>query len=178
MRALLIVDMQNDFLSGGTLAVPDGDAVIGPIVAEARTRDYDLIVTTQDWHPLKTAHFDRWPVHCVHNTPGAALHDKIAPLPDMRIRKGQGSEDDGYSGFEGRWDMTGETLAELFGRYGIEDVTVVGLALDFCVKATALDAVKEGFNVRVPLGMTRPVFAVEGDDAVTELRDAGVEVLP
>jgi nicotinamidase/pyrazinamidase len=177
MDAVIVVDVQNDFCPEGALAVPDGADVIEPL--NWLMRQHDLVVATRDWHPPDHGSFEEqggpWPVHCVQDTPGAELHPKLdARGIDVIIDKGQDSENDGYSGFEGT------DLGRILRENEIEHVHVGGLALDYCVKNTALDAVRAGFPTTVHLGATRPVEAEEGDGerAVEELRKAGVEVVP
>jgi nicotinamidase/pyrazinamidase len=176
MEALVIVDVQNDFCPGGALAVPDGDAVIEPINRLARATPF--VVATRDWHPLDHQSFiaygGRWPEHCVAETAGAQIHERIdSGAIDAVIDKGQAPETEGYSGFED----TG--LERLLRERGIDTVNVAGLALDYCVKATALDAKRAGFEVVVHRGSTRAVEVQVGDGerAVQELVDAGVEVV-
>jgi nicotinamidase/pyrazinamidase len=176
MDALIVVDVQNDFCPGGALPVPDGDAVVGPVNALAH--DTDLVIATRDWHPSDHGSFAErggtWPVHCVRDTPGAQLHDGIAvDRIDVVIDKGQSAEREGYSGFEDT------ALEQLLRERGIDTVHVVGLALDYCVKATALDAKRAGFDVVVHRGATRAVDVAAGDGerAVAELRRAGVDVV-
>jgi nicotinamidase/pyrazinamidase len=176
MEALVIVDVQNDFCPGGALAVPDGDAVIEPINRLARAMPF--VVATRDWHPLDHQSFiaygGPWPEHCVAETAGAQIHERIdSGAIDAVIDKGQAPETEGYSGFEN----TG--LERLLRERGIDTVNVAGLALDYCVKATALDAKRAGFEVVVHRGATRAVEAQVGDGerAVQELVDAGVELV-
>jgi len=174
MEALIVVDVQNDFCPGGALAVPGGDDIIDAVnrlAAEA-----PLVVATRDWHPADHGSFvdqgGAWPVHCVRDTPGAQLHPDLRARIDMIIDKGQTREREGYSGFE-------DTMLErLLRERGVDNVRVVGLALDYCVKATALDARAAGFRVVVPADVTRAVNVEPGDGerAVAELRAAGVEV--
>jgi nicotinamidase/pyrazinamidase len=176
-RALVIVDFQNDFCPGGALAVPDGDAIAGRINELAGSGDFDLVIATRDWHPADHGSFaeqgGRWPVHCVAGTPGAELHNALDPTPiDAIIDKGQDPGTEGYSGFEG----TG--LAALLRERDVDDVTVVGLATDYCVKNTALDALREGFAVTVDSTAVRGVD-VEPDDstrALEAVRTAGASV--
>jgi nicotinamidase/pyrazinamidase len=176
MEALIAVDVQNDFCPGGALAVPDGDAVIDPVNRLAKQADY--VVATRDWHPPDHASFAAeggpWPVHCVRDTPGAQLHaalqtDRIEDIVDA----GRTRDAEGYSGFEDT------NLEALLRAHDVDTVHVAGLALDYCVKATALDAKRAGFNVIVHLDATRPVEVTpgDGDRAVAELRDAGVSVV-
>jgi nicotinamidase/pyrazinamidase len=176
MRALIVVDVQNDFCPGGALAVPDGDAVVDAVNRMASEASF--VVATRDWHPPDhgsfAAHGGRWPVHCVQGTPGAELHPGIdASQIDVVVEKGQVSDREGYSGFEG----TG--LERLLSEHGVDAVDVVGLALDYCVKATALDARRAGLKVTVHRSATRAVEVSPGDGerAVEELRAAGVEVV-
>jgi nicotinamidase/pyrazinamidase len=187
--ALIVVDVQNDFADpDGSLSVPGAAAVVlaaNREIAEAREGGA-MVIATQDWHPERTPHFDLdggpWPVHCVGGTWGAELHPELAlPGDAPRVRKGANGED-GYSGFTMRHPLTGETtpteLEGLLRSAGVEAVAVVGLATDYCVKATALDAVRLGFRTAV---LTAAVAAVEvqpgdGERAFEELRTAGVEL--
>jgi nicotinamidase/pyrazinamidase len=177
-RALVIVDFQNDFCPGGALAVPDGDAIAARINDLAGSGDFDLVVATRDWHPPDHSSFGEhggpWPVHCVAGTPGAELHHALDPTPiDAVVDKGQDRGTDGYSGFEGT------DLAALLRSRDVDDVTVVGLATDYCVKNTALDALREGFSVTVDSTAVRGVD-VEPDDstrALEQVRAAGASVV-
>ncbi len=176
MRALIVVDVQNDFCPGGALAVPDGDSVVEPINRLASQSRF--VVATRDWHPADHGSFSDqggpWPVHCVAGTPGAELHAGIdAGLLDAIIDKGQAPDREGYSGFEGT------ELERVLREHEVDVVDVAGLALDYCVMATALDARRAGLEVTVHLGATRAVEVQPGDGerAVQELRAAGVEVV-
>jgi nicotinamidase/pyrazinamidase len=176
MRALIVVDVQNDFCPGGALAVPGGDAVVDAVNRMAS--DASFVVATRDWHPPDHGSFSAqggpWPEHCVQETPGAGLHGGIdSDQIDVVLDKGVVSDREGYSGFED----TG--LEQLLREHGVDAVDVVGLALDYCVKATALDARRAGFDVTVHRGATRAVEVSPGDGerAVDELRAAGVEVV-
>jgi nicotinamidase-related amidase len=174
-RALVIVDFQNDFTPpNGALAVPDGDAIAARLNELAGSGDFDLVVATRDWHPPDHGSFAErggpWPVHCVRDTPGAQLHPALdATLVDATIDKGQDPDAEGYSGFEGT------TLEELLRERGVDRVTVVGLATDYCVKNTALDALRAGFQVTVDTNAVRGVDVQPGDSerALDELREAG-----
>jgi nicotinamidase/pyrazinamidase len=173
-RALIIVDFQNDFTPGGALAVPDGDAIAAKINALSASGDYDLVVATRDWHPADHSSFavngGRWPVHCVAGTTGAELHPDLDQTGiDVIVDKGQAVDTDGYSGF------AGTDLDKLLRERGITQVTVVGLATDYCVKNTALDALREGFAVTVDTGAVRGVEIEPGDSerALSEVRTAG-----
>lgn len=183
--ALVVVDVQNDFADPrGNLYVRDGDAVIPIVNDEVRAAEQGgaTVVYTQDWHPPTTPHFQKdggtWPVHCVAGTWGAELHPDLLVKGD-RVRKGTGGED-GYSGFTMADPTTGDTrstgLDDLLKDGGAGRVVVVGLALDVCVKATALDGIRLGYETTVLSAGTRPVELAEGDGerALTEMRDAGV----
>src|SRR5918999_3836555 len=173
-RALIIVDFQNDFTPGGALAVSDGDEIAERVNALAASGDYDLVVATRDWHPPNHGSFAErggpWPVHCVAETAGAELHPALDRARiDVVIDKGQDPDTEGYSGF----DAT--ELAQLLRDRDVEHVTVVGLATDYCVKNTALDAVREGFSVTVDSTAVRRVDVQPGDSqrALEEVRAAG-----
>jgi nicotinamidase/pyrazinamidase len=177
-RALVIVDFQNDFCPGGALAVTDGDAIAGRLNGLAGSGGYDLVVATRDWHPPDHGSFAAqggpWPVHCVAGTPGAELHSSLDRAPiDVVVDKGQDPGTEGYSGFEGT------RLAELLRERDIDDVTVAGLATDYCVKNTALDALRQGFAVTVDAAATRGVEVQPGDSerALDEVRGAGASVV-
>ncbi len=185
--ALIVVDVQNDFADpAGSLSVAGGDAVIPVINGEISmaTSAGALVVATQDWHPETTPHFQKdggiWPVHCVGDTWGAELHPKLA-VPDAapRVRKGVNGED-GYSGFTTRDPVTGEEQpTELDGALrsrGIRRVVVVGLATDYCVQATALDAARLGYDTAVLGDAIAAVDLQPGDGAraIAAMRDAGV----
>ena len=176
MDGLIVVDVQNDFCSGGALAVPDGDAVIEAVNRLAREASY--VVATRDWHPPDHSSFAAeggpWPVHCVRDTPGAQFHPGLdtSRISDV-VDAGRTRDAQGYSGFEDT------PLERLLREHDIDTVHVGGLALDYCVKATALDAKLAGFDVIVHRGATRPVEVEpgDGDRAVQELREAGVQVV-
>jgi len=169
-----VVDVQNDFCPGGALAVPDGDEILDAVNRLAIETPF--VIATRDWHPPDHGSFAErggtWPVHCVRDTPGAQLHPDLEARIDVIIDKGQAREREGYSGFEDT------ALERLLRDRGVETVHVVGLALDYCVKATALAAHEAGFGVVVHREATRAVNVEPGDDerAVQELRAAGVEV--
>jgi nicotinamidase/pyrazinamidase len=186
--ALVVVDVQHDFASpDGGLYVPGGDAVVLVVDAEVRAAvdAGATVVYTQDWHPPSTPHFAKdggiWPVHCVADTWGAELHDDLT-VEGPVVRKGVDGGD-GYSGFSVRDPVSGEEEATELGRLldeaGVRRVVVVGLAGDVCVKATALDAVRLGYEVELPLPATALVEVEPGDGerAVSELREAGVRVV-
>ena len=186
--ALVVVDVQNDFADGaGSLHVPGGEEVL-PFANQEIHRATEagaLAVFTQDWHPPVTPHFAKdggiWPVHCVAGTWGAELVPGLEVAGPV-IRKGVGGED-GYSGFSVRDPQTGVTsptgLAELLRQHGAERVVVIGLATDYCVKETALDAIKEGFATTVLSAGIRAVDLEPGDGAraLDELAQAGARIL-
>lgn len=188
--ALVVVDLQNDFADpAGSLSVAGGEAIV-PIVNEAVRAALAadaLVVATQDWHPESTPHFAKdggaWPVHCVGGTWGAELHPTFElPIDAARVRKGTNGED-GYSGFTMRDPSTEEEtpteLEDLLRERGIDRVVVCGLATDYCVKATALDAVRLGFEVIVLGEAVAPVNIApdDGDRALTEMTEAGVTLV-
>ena len=170
--ALLISDFQNDFTSGGALEVPEGNEIAEPVKRMAER--FDTVVATRDWHPPDHGSFAAqggpWPVHCVQGTPGAELHPALdRALVDVVVDKGQDPGTEGYSGFEAT------NLAELLRERRIDHVTVVGLATDYCVKNTALDALRKGFGVTVDSTAVRAVEVQPGDGerALEEVRAAG-----
>lgn len=186
--ALVVVDMQNDFADpAGSLFVTGGDALLGPLNAEiaAARAAGARVVFTQDWHPPVTPHFQAqggvWPVHCVRDTWGADLVPGLDVADAPVVRKGTGGED-GYSGFTMRDPETGvdipTELDALLRPAGVTALVVVGLALDVCVKATALDGLRLGYGVTVLEDGSRPVELEPGDGAAAleELRAAGAGV--
>jgi nicotinamidase/pyrazinamidase len=178
-RALIVVDVQNDFCPGGALAVAQGDEVVAPLnkLIEEFLERSEPVFKSRDWHPEKTKHFaaygGTWPVHCVQNTKGAEFHPQL--LDDMHIRViSTGLEDeDGYSAFDGT------DLALQLHRLGVEEIWVGGLATDYCVKHTVLDALKEGFRVKALANAMRPVDLNPGDGerALAEMQKAGAEIV-
>ena len=178
-RALIVVDVQNDFCPGGTLAVAHGDEVVAPLnklIVEFLERG-EPVFKSRDWHQPQTKHFSdyggTWPIHCVQNTRGAEFHPNL--LDDKHIRvisKGLGDQDS-YSAFDGT------DLALQLQRLGIEEVWVGGLATDYCVKNTVLDALKNGFRVKALQDAMRPVELQpgDGDRAIEEMRQSGAEIV-
>lgn len=186
MRALVIVDVQNDFCPGGPLATARGDevaAMIGNYQASelAELNTYAHTVATQDWHIDPGAHFsdepdyvDSWPRHCVADTEGAQMHEAVdTDRINAYFRKGE--YDAAYSGFEGKADGVG--LADWLRERGVDKLDVVGIATDHCVRATVLDALKAGFEVRVLTGMCAAVDNARGDAALEEMENAGAELV-
>ena len=169
--ALIIVDVQNDFCPGGALAVADGDAVV-PILNQLAPL-FGTVVATQDWHPAAHSSFAAqggpWPPHCIADTPGAEFHPALdlAAL-DLVVRKALLTEQDAYSGFDGT-----DLAAQLRAR-GVERVFVGGLALDFCVDATARDAQAAGFETVVIADATRAVFPEQASEKEAAWRAAGI----
>jgi nicotinamidase/pyrazinamidase len=177
-QALIVVDVQNDFCPGGTLAVPRGDEVIEPLnhlIDEFLERGAP-VYKSRDWHTPTTKHFaaygGTWPVHCVQNTKGAEFHPELRDDPRITvISKGLG-DTDCYSAFD-------ETdLATQLHRQNVEEVVVGGLATDYCVKNTVLDALKNGFKVKAIENAMRAVDLQPGDGerAIDEMRDAGADI--
>ena len=182
--ALVVVDVQNDFADpGGSLYVAGGEHVVERVNREVAAAEAagGVVIYTQDWHPEHTPHFAQdggiWPVHCVRDTWGAELHPGLAVRGDV-VRKGSGGED-GYSGFSMRDPVSGEVsstgLEAMLRERGVSRVVVVGLATDYCVKATALDAVGLGFDTVVLQEAVAGVDLQPGDSerALAEMRDAG-----
>ena len=178
-QALIVVDVQNDFCPGGTLAVPHGDEVIAPLnkLIDQFLERGDPVYKSRDWHPPTTKHFTAyggtWPVHCVQNTEGAEFHPALRDDPRIKvISKGLGNTD-GYSAFD-------ETnLGSQLNNGGVEEVVVGGLATDYCVKNTVLDALKQGYKVKAIEEAMRPVELKPGDGerAIEEMRAAGAEII-
>lgn len=196
-KALILVDLQPDFCPGGALAVADGDAVIP--IANRLMPAYDVVVATQDWHPADHKSFASqhpgtkpgelgtlngrpqvmWPDHCVQGTPGAALHPALDERPIKAVfRKGMDREVDSYSGFFDNGHVNATGLAGWLKSLDVGAVDVVGLATDYCVKWTALDARAAGFETAVLTEACRGVELASGDvaRALDELRAAGVKV--
>jgi nicotinamidase/pyrazinamidase len=199
MKALIIVDLQNDFLPGGALAVPEGDQVV-PVINQL-SQDFDLVFTTQDWHPANHCSFaashpgkkigDRilidgqeqilWPVHCVQNTYGAELAAGLHPeviSGGVHISKGTDELVDSYSGFFENLRKRSTGLETLLRQHGADDLTIVGLATDYCVKATVLDARDLGFKVTVYENACRAVNLSpdDGAKALKTMQAAGARV--
>ena len=177
---MIVVDVQNDFCPGGSLAVARGDEVVAPLnklMKEFLDRG-EPVYKTRDWHLPKAAHFTdyggTWPVHCVQNTHGAEFHPELLDDPRIHvISKGIDESADGYSGFDGT------QLAKSLRDEGVEEVWVGGLATDYCVKETVIDARKEGFKVKALADAMRPVNINpdDGRKAVEEMSAAGAEIV-
>lgn len=183
-KALIIVDVQNDFVEGGSLAVTGGRAVAAKLVDHLKTTDYDVVVTTQDWHVDPGDHWAEtpnytttWPVHCEANTTGSELVEGLEealPLDRVQIHKGQ--YEAAYSGFEGETVIGQEPLEAVLKTNGVTEVVVTGIATDHCVKATAHDALKAGFDVTILTDYVAGVDADASAQALKELADAGATV--
>ena len=181
--ALLIVDVQNDFCPGGSLPVAEGDKIV-PILNQyiARFTAAGLpIFVTRDWHPEKTSHFKSgggvWPSHCVQGTVGAEFHPDLSlPHQSVVVSKGLDPQEDSYSGFQGT-SPEGIKLAGLLRRQGVKRIFVGGLAMDYCVKATVLDGLREGFEVFLLEDAIRGVDLQAGDSerAIQEMTQKGAE---
>lgn len=198
MKALLLVDIQNDFLPAGALPVPAGDEVVA--VANRMAPGFDLVVATQDWHPADHASFASqhagkqvfdviehqglqqilWPDHCVQQTAGAGFASglDVAAINHV-IRKGTDRDIDSYSAFFDNGHRKSTGLADYLNQQGVDEIVVIGLALDVCVKFTVLDALKEGFKVTAALEGCRGVDLKPGDcDAANEaMRSAGAVIV-
>ncbi len=179
-EALIIVDVQNDFCPGGNLPVPDGDAVVKPLnklIKYARERDW-TIIASRDWHPATTTHFDKWPIHCVAQTRGAEFHSAL-DLDNVEVfSKGMGAEEDSYSAFDAK-NTEDLSLGDFLKRKGVERIFVGGLATDYCVKATVLDGLKDGFKTFFIDDASRAVNLKPGDTiaALDEMFEAGAEAV-
>lgn len=183
--ALVLVDVQNDFCPGGALAVPGGDAVVEPLnrAAAAFAAAGWPIVATRDWHPPHTRHFQPfggpWPVHCVQGSEGAAFHPALhLPAETLLLYKGIDEQRDGYSAFDGLTEA-GTTLAQLVAEKGIDHLCIGGLATDYCVRTTVLDALAHGLTVTVLTDAIAGVDLQPGDSerALAEMRSAGARML-
>jgi nicotinamidase/pyrazinamidase len=198
MNALILVDIQNDFLPGGALAVPEGDAVIP--IANRLQPHFDLVVATQDWHPANHASFAAnhpgrcigelieldgleqrlWPVHCVQESPGADLAPGLDTRRIVRVfQKGVDPHIDSYSGFFDNGHRRATGLGGYLQRRGVTDVFLAGLATDYCVKFTALDALRLGFNTTVIEDACRGVNLSPGDvtAALEEMQRSGARIV-
>ena len=183
--ALIVIDVQNDFCPGGALGVPDGHAVVPVVNAYAAhfARAGAPVFASRDWHPARTRHFHTdgglWPPHCVQDTPGAAFHSGLAlPKDATVVSKGMDPGEDAYSCFQAETE-DGLPFAAALGERGVSRLFVGGLATDYCVKATALDALREGFEVVVLEDASRAVDVKPGDGerAIAEMVAAGARLI-
>ena len=180
---MLLVDPQNDFCPGGSLPVADGERVM-PVLSEwaaAADRAQIPIVVTRDWHPPKTTHFKEnggiWPAHCVMGTPGAEFHPSLrVPRRALIVSKGMGADEDAYSAFQAR-DDSGTLLADLLANQAVGHVYIGGLATDYCVKSSTLDALANGLRVTLIPDAMRAVNLqpTDGDRALADMRAAGAD---
>jgi nicotinamidase/pyrazinamidase len=179
--ALLVVDIQNDFCPGGTLAVPEGDRIIPKVnrTVSLFGRRRLPILFTRDWHPRETKHFKgfggAWPPHCIQGTKGARFHPSlVVPKEAMILSKGMDPEQDSYSGFQATTDR-GRDLESTLRELGVEELFIAGLATDYCVRATTLDAIRRGFRVHVLTDVIRGVDVKPGDSeaALRDMRAQG-----
>ncbi|MBO9445855.1 bifunctional nicotinamidase/pyrazinamidase [Ruegeria sp. R14_0] len=195
-HALIVVDVQNDFCPGGALAVPGGDEIVGTI--NAMMEDYDAVILTQDWHPAGHSSFASehdgkkpfdmtemrygpqvlWPDHCVQGTEGASFHPELKTHADLVIRKGFRPGIDSYSAFYENDQKTPTGLEGYLKSRGIDTLTLVGLATDFCVHFSAVDAARLGFDVTVRMDACRAID-LDGSLAAAEeaMRSAGVKLV-
>ena len=179
-KALIVVDVQNDFCPGGSLPVAHGDEVIAPLnqlMKEFLDRG-EPVYKTRDWHPPHTNHFAAyggiWPFHCIQNTPGAEFHPDLLDDPRITvISKGTDDNADGYSGFDGT------NLAELLREQGVGEIWVGGLATDYCVKETVVQGVRKGFKVKALADAMRAVDVNpdDGRKALEEMSAVGAEIV-
>lgn len=190
-RALLVIDVQVDFCEGGALACSGGAKVATAITdhIKANRQSYDYVIASRDWHTpgsLNDGHFpakgeepdfvSTWPLHCIAGEKGAEYHENLdASLIDIHVKKGQDAN--GYSIFDGT-DESGKSFFDLAQELGITEVDVVGIATDYCVRASSLDANKHNLDVRVITSLTAGVASDSTEAAIDEMVDAGVKVVP
>jgi nicotinamidase/pyrazinamidase len=184
-QALLIIDVQNDFCPGGSLGVPDGDQVVPPLnsIAARFAAAGRPVLASRDWHPAVTSHFQAWggvwPPHCVQNTRGAEFHPHLKLPAEARIvSKGDAANVDCYSAFEGHL-AEGDGLHDWLQAHDVKTLVVGGLATDYCVKSSVLDALRHGYEVYVLQDAMRGVEVHPGDTASAEtaMREAGAHLV-
>jgi nicotinamidase/pyrazinamidase len=182
-KALLIVDVQNDFCPEGALAVPEGDKIVPAINKYIRIfqKKKAVIFATRDWHPVKTKHFKdfggMWPVHCLQNTPGAAFHSQLKlPKGAILLYKGMDPQKDAYSAFQAE-DASGTSLPKLLHLLGVRELYIAGLATDYCVRFSARDALSEGFKVKILMDAIKGVNlkAQDSERAIKEMVRLGTK---
>jgi len=184
-KALLIVDVQNDFCPQGALGIPAGDRIV-PVInkyIKIFSKNKWLILATRDWHPPRTKHFKdfggEWPVHCIQNTPGAAFYPKLKiPKGAILLYKGMDPAKDSYSAFQAE-DARGMNLSGLLKLFGIKEIYIAGLATDYCVRFSVRDAIKEGLKVRLLADAIQGVNLKPGDSekAIKEMLKIGAKKL-
>lgn len=174
MKALFIVDLQNDFCPNGALPTPKGDIII-PVINKIMDK-FDFVLASKDWHPENSEHFNKWPRHCIQNTHGAEFPAGLnAEKINKVFLKGTSDKDDGYSAFE----ATNENLADYLKRNDIDELYVTGLTAEYCVKQTVLDALKKGFKTYVIKDRVEGIYQHENDveNAFEEMKKAGAIIL-
>lgn len=170
MKALLVVDVQNDFCPEGALPAPEGQKVV-PVINDMMDK-FDLVIASKDWHPESSVHFDKWPVHCVRETRGADFHpDLLTDKFDLIVLKGIRNSDDGYSAFE----ATNVSLVEYLKEKDVDEIYVTGLTTEYCVKNSVLDAIQFGLKTYLVKDAIRAVNANPGDSekAIAVMEKAG-----
>lgn len=191
-EALVVIDVQNDFCPGGSLPVYDGDKVVEPLnkmIYLAARRNWP-VVFSRDWHPEKTTHFDKWPIHCVAGTEGVKFHpglktdgrfstrSRIFQPENIQVfSKGMGETEDAYSAFDAK-NTAGLNLEDFFEKLGVEELYVGGLATDYCVKASVIDAVGKLFKTYLLIDAIAAVNVKpeDSDNAIKEMVNAGVRI--
>lgn len=171
MKGLIVVDVQQDFCPGGSLATGDGDKII-PVINKLMDK-FGFVLASKDWHPEKTVHFEKWPVHCVRGTTGADFHKALQSEKITEVAlKGTGNSDDGYNAFE----ATNLDVNHQLHRKGIDEVYVCGIATEYCVKATALAARQAGFKTFLVTDAISAVEAKPGDaeEALNTMKENGI----
>jgi nicotinamidase/pyrazinamidase len=173
MKALLVVDVQNDFCPGGALGTPEGDKVV-PVINKIMDK-FDLVLASRDWHPEDSVHFNQWPPHCVRNTKGAEYHPDLNTNKfSQELFKGTGNKDDGYSAFE----ATNINLADYLKDKNVDELYISGLTTEYCVKQTTLDALKHQFNTYLVVDGIEGVRANPEDPqkAIDEMKEKGAKL--
>ena len=182
--ALLVVDLQYDFMPDGALHVPEGDKII-PLVntlPAAAQKGHATIIASRDWHPTNNSSFKEqggpWDPHCVQNTHGASFHKEVK-FPENTIVVSKGFEiEHPYSAFDAKSENGyGQSLPDILKQHNIQRVIIAGLALDYCVKASCLDAIKQGFETLVVLDATRAITAEDGQETVRVLKSFGIQLI-
>jgi nicotinamidase/pyrazinamidase len=174
MNALLIIDLQNDFLPGGALPAPEGNKII-PVI-NGIMNAFKLVLASKDWHPPGTAHFDHWPTHCIRDTEGSEFPEEFNHQPVEQVfLKGTGQKDDGYSAFE----ATSADLQSYLHQCNVKRLFLAGLTTEYCVKATAEDALRMNFQTHIIRDAVAPVEAHPGDGekALREMESAGAFII-
>lgn len=174
MNALLIIDLQNDFLPGGALPAPEGNRII-PVINRIMNR-FDLVLASKDWHPPGTGHFDRWPSHCIQDTKGSEFPEEFNHRPvEQVLLKGTGQKDDGYSAFE----ATNTDLQSYLHKRNVDKLFLAGLTTEYCVRATAEDAVRMKLQTYIIKDAVAPVEAHlgDGEKALRDMESAGVIII-